>query len=210
MLTLPPLYAIVDVDVCGTRGRQPRDVIRAYLSGGARLLQLRAKTLPGAVFLELASALAEDAASAGATFIVNDRADIARLAGAAGVHVGQDDLSPSDVRRVVGPEAIVGRSTHTADQIERATREPISYLAIGPTFVTATKATGYDAIGLDGVADAARRASSHGLPVVAIGGITLETAPGVIAAGAASVAVITDLLDDDPERRVRQYLSALT
>ena len=209
MLTLPPLYAIVDVDVCAARGRQPRDVMRGYLAGGARLLQLRAKTLPGGAFLELASALTEDAVAAGATLIVNDRADIAQLSGAAGVHVGQDDLSPADVRRVVGPQAIVGRSTHTAEQIEGATREPISYLAIGPTFVTSTKATGYEAIGLDGVADAVRRAAKRSLPVVAIGGITLETAPGVIAAGAASVAVITDLLDDDPERRVRQYLSAL-
>jgi len=209
VLTLPPLYAIVDVDVCAARGRQPRDVMRGYLAGGARLLQLRAKTLPGGAFLDLASALSEDAVAAGATLIVNDRADIAQLSGAAGVHVGQDDLSPADVRRVVGPQAIVGRSTHTAEQIEGATLEPISYLAIGPTFATSTKATGYEAIGLGGVADAAKRASKHSLPVVAIGGITLERAPGVIAAGAASVAVITDLLDDDPERRVRQYLSAL-
>ena len=209
MFTLSPLYAIVDVDVCAVRGRQPRAVMRAYLAGGARLLQLRAKTMAGGAFLELAAALAEDAAGAGATLIVNDRADIAQLSGAAGVHVGQDDLSPADVRRVVGALAIVGRSTHTVEQIIRATREAISYLAIGPTFSTVTKATGYEAIGLAGVAEAARRASEHRLPVVAIGGITLETAPAVIAAGAASVAVITDLLDDDPERRVRQYLSAL-
>lgn len=208
-MTLSPLYTIVDVDVCAARGRQPRDVMRAYLAGGARLIQLRAKTLPSGAFLELASALVEDAAGAGATLIVNDRADIAQLSEAAGVHVGQDDLSPVDVRRVVGAQAIVGRSTHTPEQIARATREPISYLAIGPTFATATKATGYDAIGVEGVADAVRAATPAGLPVVAIGGITLATAPRVIAAGAAAVAVITDLLDDDPERRVRQYLSAL-
>jgi thiamine-phosphate pyrophosphorylase len=209
VLTLPPLYAIVDVDVCVARGRVPRDVARAFLAGGARLLQLRAKHLASGAFLDLACELTDAAVEAGATLIVNDRADIARLAGATGVHVGQDDLSPADVRRVVGAAALVGRSTHTADQIERAVQEPISYLAIGPTFATATKATGYDAIGLDGVADAVRRARPADLPVVAIGGITLDTAARVIAAGAASVAVITDLVDDDPERRVRQYLTAL-
>lgn len=209
MLSLPPLYAIVDVEVCAARGRRPRDVARAFLAGGARLLQLRAKPLGSGAFLDLAGDLMDAVADAGATLIVNDRADVAHLAGAGGVHVGQEDLSPADVRLIVGGSAVVGRSTHTADQIARAVGEPISYLAIGPTFATATKATGYEAIGLAGVADAVRRAAPAGLPVVAIGGITLDTAPRVIAAGAASVAVITDLVDDDPERRVRRYLTAL-
>jgi thiamine-phosphate pyrophosphorylase len=208
-IALSPLYAIVDVEVCAARGWQPHALARAFLAGGARLLQLRAKALPGGAFLHLAQVVAEDAARFGAVLVVNDRPDIARLVGAGHVHVGQDDLTPTDVRRITGPDAIVGLSTHTVDQIDAALREPISYLAIGPTYGTATKATGYDAVGLEAVAAASRRAGASDRPVVAIGGITLETAPAVIAAGAASVAVITDLLAGDPERRVRQYLAAL-
>jgi thiamine-phosphate pyrophosphorylase len=159
--------------------------------------------------LELARAIVEEARAAEAIVIVNDRADIAVLAAAAGVHVGQEDLTPVDVRRVTGPGALVGYSTHTHDQIETALREPISYFAIGPVFSTATKATGYDAVGYGAVRHAAARGASAGLPVVAIGGITLDTAPRVVEAGAAAVAIITDLLAGDPEARVRQYLSAL-
>lgn len=123
--------------------------------------------------------------------------------------MGQEDLAPSDVRRVIGQERILGFSTHTSEQIRSALTEPISYLAIGPVFSTATKATGYESVGIGAVADAARRASAVGLPVVGIGGITLATAPMVIEAGAASVAVIGDLMTSNPEERVRQYLSAL-
>jgi thiamine-phosphate pyrophosphorylase len=208
-IALSPLYAIVDAEVCAARGWRPHDLARAFLAGGARLLQLRAKTLPGGAFLDLADAVAAEAGRAGATLIVNDRPDIARLVDAAGVHVGQDDLRPSDARRIVGADAIVGLSTHTVDQIDAALAQPITYLAIGPTYSTATKATGYVAVGLSAIADASRRAGATGHPVVAIGGITLETAPAVIAAGAASVAVITDLVSQDPEKRVRQYLAAL-
>jgi thiamine-phosphate pyrophosphorylase len=187
----------------------PRDLARAYLSGGARLLQVRAKTLPSGAFLDLATGITEDAAAAGATVIVNDRADVAVLAGAAGVHVGQDDLSPQDVRRVAGADAIVGFSTHTDGQIEQALQSPISYVAIGPVFSTSTKDAGYAAVGYPAVERAAAYARTPRLPVVAIGGITLATAPRVIAAGAAAVAVISDLLVGDPEARVRQYLAAL-
>jgi thiamine-phosphate pyrophosphorylase len=179
------------------------------LSGGVRLLQLRAKLLEGAAFLDLASAIAEDARTAGATFIVNDRADLAVLSGAAGVHVGQDDLSPSDVRRVTGEAALVGLSTHTHDQIAAALAAPISYFAIGPVFSTATKSTGHDPVGEAGVRFAAAQGAGAGLPVVAIGGITVATAAAIISAGAASVAVISDLAARDAETRVRQYLSAL-
>jgi thiamine-phosphate pyrophosphorylase len=206
---LPRLYPIVDVDICARAGWPPRELARAYLAGGAELLQLRAKSLDGAAFLDLARALVEDAQRANALLIVNDRADIAAVAGADGVHVGQDDLPPIDVRRVVGGTCLVGLSTHTSGQIESALEAPISYLAIGPVFPTATKATGYDRVGHDAVRFAAGRAATVGYPVVAIGGITLETAPAVIAAGAASVAVITDLVTGDPAQRVAEYLAAL-
>ncbi|MGE0444894.1 MAG: thiamine phosphate synthase, partial [Vicinamibacterales bacterium] len=160
--------------------------------------------------LELVTAVLALARPAGATIIVNDRIDVARLAGADGVHVGQDDLPPAEARALLGPDAIVGFSTHTPEQIEAAVREPISYLAIGPVFGTATKATGYDAVGLERVRFAVEKArrlppSGGSLPVVAIGGITLENAPAVVAAGASQVAVIADLLVGDPEARVRRY-----
>ena len=170
---------------------------------------MRAKNLGSGAFLDLAGAVVEIARPVAAAIIVNDRADLAVLAGATGVHVGQDDLAPSDVRRVTGPDAVVGRSTHTAEQITQALDEPISYLAIGPIFSTVTKATGYDAVGYQSVAHAASRAAARRLPVVAIGGITLETAPRVIEAGAAAVAIIGDLLTANPEARVREYLAAL-
>ena len=171
---------------------------------------MRAKAAAGNSLLDLASAVVERARSAGAAVIVNDRADIARLSHAAGVHVGQNDLSASDVRRLMGDEATVGLSTHTSEQIDDAVEQPISYIAVGPVFATSTKATGYDAVGLGGVRLAAERARPAGLPVVAIGGITLDRAAEVINAGAGSVAVITDLLSDgDPEKRVRAYLERL-
>ena len=136
--------------------------------------------------------------------IVNDRADIARAAGAHGVHVGQDDLSAAEVRAIVGESAIVGVSTHTREQIDRALESSASYVAVGPIFATNTKATGYDARGIGSGALPAGR----GKPVVAIGGITLQRAPEVIAAGARAVAVITDLLEDgDVERRVRAFVT---
>src|SRR6185437_2968532 len=147
---------------------------------------------------------------AGATVIVNDRADIAKLSGDDGVHVGQDDLAPVLVRRIVGDAAIVGLSTHTSAQLDAACGAPVSYVAIGPVFATNTKATGYEAIGVERVRAAASVAAARGLQLVAIGGITLENAASVLAAGATSVAVIGDLLSGgDPEGRVRGYLSAL-
>ena len=102
------LYPIVDADVCRERGLEPRALVLACLHGGVRVLQLRVKTGSSARFLDLATQVVETAAPFGAAVIVNDRADIARLAGADGVHVGQDDLTPADVRALLGPDAIVG------------------------------------------------------------------------------------------------------
>ncbi len=181
------------------------------MDGGVTLLQLRAKHLPSREFLAAADAVMARALSHRATVIVNDRADIASLAGASGVHVGQDDLSAADVRRVIGRDAVLGLSTHTVEQLAAAVREPVTYVAIGPVFGTATKDTGYDAVGLDLVRRAQGTAEPAGLPVVAIGGITLERAPDVIVAGAASVAVITDLLvGGDPAARARAFIEQLS
>jgi thiamine-phosphate pyrophosphorylase len=201
------LCAIVDVEAAARAGWRPLDLARAFLDGGARFLQLRAKTMSGAEFLDTAAALVALAHRHGAHVVVNDRADIARLAGADGVHVGQDDLPAAAVRALAGEDAIVGLSTHTVEQVDRAVSEPVSYVAIGPVFGTTTKVTAHERVGLEMVRDAAGRTGARGLPLVAIGGITLANAPSVIQAGAASIAVISDLLaDGDPERRVREFL----
>ncbi|HYB94452.1 MAG TPA: thiamine phosphate synthase [Vicinamibacterales bacterium] len=203
------LYAIVDVEACARAERAPADVARAFFSAGATCLQLRGKSLSSRDFLDLANVVTYEASDAGATVIINDRADVALLSGACGVHVGQEDLSPADARAVVGAGSLVGLSTHTAEQWSAAVTEPISYMAIGPAFGTSTKDTGYNPVGLEVIREASRVAGAHGLPTVAIGGITLENAVSVVDAGAAAVAVITDLLNGDPETRCRAFLRIL-
>ena len=207
--SIPKLYAIVDADACASAGRLPMDVARAFLSAGARLLQLRFKEMASGPFLDLARSLIEESKAAGATIIINDRADVAALSGAHGLHVGQTDLSPADARSVIGPSALLGLSTHTREQWEQALLEPISYVAIGPVFGSATKQTGYEAIGLDVVREMSKAARASGFPAVAIGGITIENAASVIEAGAASVAVISDLLKGNPEARCRAFIQTL-
>ena len=204
-LLLDPLYAILDVSLCRERRLEPLAVRDAFLDGGARLIQLRDKASASGAFLALADTAVARAHAAGATLVINDRADLAAMAKADGVHVGQEDLGIEQVRRVVGPDAIVGLSTHDDAQIAAALGTSATYIAVGPVFGTATKNTGYDARGLDLVRTAARGAK----PVVANGGITLERAPDVIAAGAASVAVISDLLRDDPAAMVRRFRDRL-
>jgi len=216
-MQLPRFYAIVDRDVARAHGWTVPALARACLDGGARLLQVRAKTICAPELLDLCEQVAGDAAARGAALVVNDRADVARLVPGAGVHIGQDDLPPALARRVVGPGAIVGFSTHTAGQVDAAIAEPISYLAVGPVFGTSTKETGYDEVGLDLVRYAARAvtAAAHDRdapapPIVAIGGITLGRARAVIAAGASSVAVISDVLvTGDPAARVASFLAEL-
>jgi thiamine-phosphate diphosphorylase len=203
-----PLHAILDVDVAARAGWQPAELAAAFLRGGARLIQVRAKQLPSGALLALCETVVGLARLHDAEVIVNDRADIARMAGAAGVHVGQDDVPVAAARALLGPDAIVGYSTHTTDQVEAACASPSTYIAVGPVFGTATKDTGYSAVGLPLVREAARRAA--GRPIVGIGGITLDNARDVLDAGAASVAVISDLLaTNDPEARVAEYVEAL-
>lgn len=196
------LYPIIDTGVCRDRGSDPLELAGACLRGGARLLQLRFKDGPSAAFLALAERLVALARRFDAAILINDRADIARLAGAAGVHVGQDDLPVAEVRAIAGVDAIVGLSTHDEAQVDEAAATSATYIAVGPVFGTSTKDTGYAPRGLDLVRYAART----GRPVVAIGGITLENAPSVFAAGATSVAVIGDLfVGHEPEARARAF-----
>lgn len=206
-MSLPQVYAVVDVEVAAAWRFAPLDLARAYLEGGIRFLQVRGKALSAAALVDLSTAIVALARPFDALVIVNDRADVAAVAAAAGVHVGQDDLAPADARAVVGSGRLVGVSTHTEAQIARAAASPADYIAVGPVFGTRTKDTGYAPVGLDLV----RRAAASGKPVVAIGGITLARAPEVIAAGAASLAVISDLLaHGDPRQGAAAFVARLS
>ena len=169
---------------------------------------MRAKQLSSGALLELCEELVGVGASFGGGIVVNDRADVAKMSAAAGVHVGQDDITPRAARSIVGPDAIVGCSTHTIEQMTAAVSEPVDYIAVGPVFGTRTKETGYDAVGLELVLAAARVA--RGMPIVGIGGITLDNARSVLEAGASAVAVISDLLTTgDPRARTAAFVRAL-
>ena len=201
-----PLYPIVDVDLCRARGLSPQAVARAFLAAGPGLLQVRQKSGGSAELLAIVRA-AVGVAGAAAAILVNDRADIAAMAAPAGIHLGQTDLPPAEARGIVGDAVLCGVSTHTKEQIDAAVGADVDYLAVGPVYRTGTKETGYEPRGLD----LERYAAASGKPVVAIGGITLERAPGVLAAGATAIAVISDLLTTgDPEGRAREYLGALS
>ena len=202
----PFLYPIIDTGLCRARALDPVSVAEACLAGGARILQLRDKDGASGVFLALAETMVQRARTVNGLVVVNDRADIAQLSGAGGVHVGQDDLSPADVRRIVGLGSVVGVSTHDEQQIDAALDTDATYVAVGPIFGTATKDTGYSARGLDLI----RYAANRGKPIVAIGGIALDRVESVLEAGAAGLAVISDLLTTgNPEARTREYMARL-
>lgn len=204
---LPALYPIIDVDLCGMRGLDPLAVAKACLDGGARLLQVRRKGSGAGTgaLLALTRDVVDAARGYDAGVIVNDRPDIAMMAAAHGVHVGQQDLPCVTARSLLGARRLVGVSAHTPAQVDEALAGPADYVAVGPVFRTSTKDTGYSPRGLDLV----RQAAGRGKPVVAIGGITLAAVPAILAAGASSVAVISDLLEGGPiAARVREYLQA--
>ncbi|HYK22983.1 MAG TPA: thiamine phosphate synthase, partial [Pyrinomonadaceae bacterium] len=154
----------------------------------------REKQLSPLEFYEQAKAAMKLAARSRVQLIVNDRVDLALAVGAHGVHLGQDDVPPEAARRLLGPEAIIGYSTHNVAQALAAATEPIDYLAIGPIFKTATKSDISPVLGLDGLR--AVRTALGNVPLVAIGGITQANARDAIEAGADSVAVISALLSD--------------
>lgn len=208
---LPRLYAILDVDTVGARGLEPLTVLRDWLDAGVRVIQVRAKHLTFGPLLALAGEMAADCRRAGAIFIVNDRVDVAQLAGADGVHVGQDDLSPEQARAQMPDAPWIGLSTHSDAQLARGLASPATYLAIGPVFATTSKERPDPEIGLGGVRRLSAAARGGGRPVVAIGGVTLATAADVLAAGADSVAVISDLLgpSGDVAARARAFLRAV-
>jgi thiamine-phosphate pyrophosphorylase len=190
LLTLPPLYPILDTTSLARLGLNPILTAEAFLEAGARILQFRHKAFWSREIFAQAGQLSQLCHQTGATFIINDRADYAAMLGA-GLHLGQDDLSPADARRVVGPNAIIGFSTHSPDQMRGAGPESVDYVAFGPVFTTASKEDPDPIVGLAGLR-AVRALTTR--PLVAIGGITRDNAKACLEAGANSVAVISDLL----------------
>lgn len=183
-MTLPPFYPVIDADRVSAI-----PAAEALLAAGARILQFRHKSFFSRKAFDEASRIAELCRSAGALFIVNDRADIARLLDA-GLHLGQDDLTPGDARRILSASNIVGFSTHNEQQLRAGDAEPVDYLAIGPIFATRSKHNPDPVVGLDRLRTLR---SVTRKPLVAIGGITRDLAPQVFAAGADAVAIIGDL-----------------
>lgn len=207
----PPLYAIIDADLLKI---SEIAFAEKMVEGGVELLQYRAKHATSRELFLASQRLVERLAKCGADadggagngmhFVVNDRADIAMLVGAGGVHVGQDDLGVEEARAIVGPQAWVGVSTHNLEQIQAADQTSADYIAFGPVFRTVTKERPDPVVGLQLLAQA--RAQTR-KPLVAIGGITLELAAEAYRAGADSLAVARDLiLSADPQARAQAFL----
>jgi thiamine-phosphate pyrophosphorylase len=182
----PLIYAIADAEALAT-GPVPL-AVRRMADAGVRWIQLRAKRLAGRDLFAAAEAAARALEGTGAALWIDDRADVAAMVGAAGVHLGQRDLPPAAARAVVGDGVWIGRSTHDAGELAAADADPeVDLIAVGPVFPTAGKERPDPVVGLGFVA-AARRATAK--PLVAIGGIEAETVPAVLAAGADAAAVL--------------------
>lgn len=202
-MMLPRLYAILDA----SRFSDASSLFATALElqgGGVTLLQYRNKTAPARQILDDARELKQRLAKS-IQLIMNDRADLCLAAAFEGVHVGQDDLSPEGARQVIGPNRILGVSTHNPEQLAQANLTSADYLAIGPVFATSSKENPDPVVGLEGV----RRARSLTTkPLVAIGGITRENGRSVIDAGADTLAVISDLLRD-PRKSAEEFFRVL-
>ena len=203
-LVLPRLYVILDAALLKIPAKE---CAKNLVDAGVRLIQYRNKRASGRELFETSRELAEYLNPIGVQFIVNDRADVAVLAGARGVHVGQDDLGVEQARRVMGEGKWVGISTHNARQFRSALETSADYIAVGPVFATGSKENPDPVVGVGFVRET--RAMTD-RPIVAIGGITLERAAEVIAAGADSVAIIGDILGaGNVGKRARQYVDLL-
>lgn len=196
-LTEARLYFIVDA--------LPAERLDAALAGGVDVVQLRAKEAADGEIVAAARVFREACDRHGALFVLNDRPDLVEACSADGVHVGQDDLSPVEARAIVGPERIVGLSTHSSEQLAAADQEPVDYVAVGPVFETPTK-PGRPAVGLELVRIAAATAR---MPWFAIGGIDAENAAKVVVAGAERLAVVRAIRDADDPAVAARALRAL-
>ncbi|MFL5246322.1 MAG: thiamine phosphate synthase [Myxococcales bacterium] len=202
---LQGVYAIVD----GGSTATPLALVAAFLEGGARVVQLRLKDAPAGDLFRVAVESVALCRVRGALLLVNDRPDVARCADADGVHLGQDDLPPAAAREILGPDAIVGISTHSDAEIDAAKAAGADYVGFGPVFATRSK--GKSPLppphGTAGLRRAVERASP--LPVVAIGGITVATVAEVARAGARCAAAIAELCAaPDPATRTREMARA--
>jgi len=196
---LPRFYPILDPEIAARHGVDPVAAAEQILAGGATILQFRHKGFfSRQVFAQL-ERVAELCRDAHALFVVNDRADLAAISGAA-LHLGQDDLTPSAARKVVGGKTLIGFSTHNEAQLRAAAEEPANYLALGPIFGTASKQNPDPIVG---TGELRRLRPLTDRPLVAIGGITRANAQSVLAAGADSVAIIGDLFAKHGNVRAR-------
>ena len=178
----------------------------AVLDAGVDIVQLREKEAEAVDILRAAEDVRKACERHDALFIMNDRADLAVAAGADGVHLGQEDLPPAEARAIVGPDAIVGRSTHLMSELRLAHDEPVDYIGVGPVHPTPTK-PGRPGIGLDLIATAAREAR---LPWFVTGGMNAQTIPEVQAAGAERVVVVRAITDaEDPAAAVRRLRAVI-
>lgn len=180
------VYLVTDTGLCGTRG--VIETVRQSISAGATVVQLRDPVSKTRALVELARALRDVLQPAGIPLIVNDRVDVALAAEADGVHVGQADMATADVRKLIGPDPLLGLSITALADLEASDLTQVDYLGVGPVFATATKADAAPAMGLQGLA-AVRSTSAP--PIVAIGGIHAGNTADVIAAGADGVAVVS-------------------
>jgi thiamine-phosphate pyrophosphorylase len=186
------------------------EAVAAAIDGGVEVVQLREKTMPDGAFLELADDLSLLCAAKDVIFIVNDRVEAARLVGAHGVHLGQDDLPVAEARRSLGPEGLVGVSTHDAAEIAAALAARADYVGVGSVFATATKGRDVPVSGPAALAALAARAEAAGVPAFAIGGITVDNLGDVTAAGFRRVAVCAGILaTDDPRAAARAFAERL-
>jgi len=203
-LVLPRLYVILDA---GMLTEPAGETAKKLMKAGVKLLQYRAKNAAARELWEESRAIAEIAWGAQCTFFVNDRPDVAYLAGADGVHVGQEDLEVADAREIMGPGRWVGVSTHNLEQFREAAATSADYIAVGPIFQTSSKANPDPVVGTELLR---RVRALTEKPIVAIGGITLERAADVLAAGADSVAIISDILKaKDPAGMAREFIRRL-
>ena len=201
-LQIPRLYAIIDAERIGSAS--PLAICRILLDAGVRLIQYRDKKASSRDLFEACLELQVSVRQAGGIFIVNDRADVALAVDADGVHVGREDLPVELSRRILGKRKIIGTSTHSLEQVCEADETSADYIAFGPIFPTQSKEKPDPVVGLAGLREARKLTRK---PLVAIGGITQENAPAVIAAGADSVAVIRDLVQaPDVAQRAREFL----
>ena len=202
---LPRFYPILDAGLLLQAGLSIESFARELREAGIRFLQYRDKDASDEVLLQRAAILRRIFPASDSRLILNDRVPLVLTAGYDGVHVGQDDLSPAEARALLGPEVMVGVSTHSESQLVKTADSPVDYVAIGPVFATSSKQVPDPVVGLEGVR-AARALSEK--PLVAIGGITRANCAAVIEAGADSVAVISDLIQC-PGKSVEEFFSRL-